>query len=1201
MSRWLRRRAKPLDEATRELVLQCLEVEPWSQLYLLVRDHPELLDERVDRMLKDLAKAAPQHVDDVATLRHILQRAREDGPADAFLETTMETRRDDAAFVAAMEALEAAGRRGDPDETVTAARAALAMVDREVDPATWAALVEALAAGLFQLPTGDREANLRAAYQYFTEALAIYRPRADPVKWAAAHHALVQVAEEAGAVDAAIEHLEAALETALEAALHRSSPAVWAFVQLDTSRMYLARGLASGGQPDLVQAAEHAGGALDVYSRRSEPYGWARAHGLIATALHRGGGSPADAAYHAKQALRAERDPGRVALLQQITAGVPRSRPPEYDAVMAGVAQYEQRHDPLLLEQVVTDGEQALSAGSWGDDPTGLADLQLMLGLAYTFRVLGDRADNIERAIALLEVAAEATRDRSRLAGIADALGTCFVRRVHGSPEANRERAIGHYEESLAWHEASGDRFQWAMTQRNLATAYWNPENPAWAPQVEKAIERSRLALDVLTREDHPYDWSGVHVNLAAYYKDRSEGDRAANVAQAVEHGRLALEVRNREQFPADWAQIQLNLAGAHLAGTDLDHDAHAAQAVEHLRMALEVYRPDTNPHECRRLSRQLGDLLFSERDWAGAGAAYRDALAATELLYDSALFRRSRDLEIVASGDLHHRLAYAEARAGRPEAAATTVEIARGRALRERLGEDGEKLALLQAADPGLLQSYLAARHALEYLEKWERSAEGTPVVEMTADQADRFVKSLDVDRAPPMHISLRPEGTSDAQDTMRKVDRDREARTRAEYQAARSELDGALTRIRSLPGLADFGADPTFEDVAAAVAAGVPLAYLVVTPAGAVALLVRRAAEPAGVEVDALWSDFTSADLGAILGGEEGAGYLRRQASVADLVDVLDPALDRLGTLVRPLAERLRELGHRRVALIPAGWLGTLPLHAARWEEDGLPRFLIDEADVTYVPSAHAIQSLQRAAAARADLPAALCGVADPQPSPTPLPYARDELEAAAELFPATRAFYGEQATRANLLGALPGATHLHLACHGVNDWANPLFSHFELPDDRLDMRDVRYGSSAAFGTLRLAVLSACESAIASLRLPDEMIGLPSALLLAGVPATIGTLWQAPDLPSALLMIKFYELLRSGADDGRSLEPMRALCRAQVWLRDATLADLRDRARRQERLAAGVEAELGDMAPGDRPFHDSPALWAPFAAFGL
>ena len=76
---------------------------------------------------------------------------------------------------------------------------------------------------------------------------------------------------------------------------------------------------------------------------------------------------------------------------------------------------------------------------------------------------------------------------------------------------------------------------------------------------------------------------------------------------------------------------------------------------------------------------------------------------------------------------------------------------------------------------------------------------------------------------------------------------------------------------------------------------------------------------------------------------------------------------------------------------------------------------------------------------------------------------------------------------------------------------------------------------------------MLSACQTAIQDFaNLPDEAIGLPGGLTQAGVPSVLGTLWSVNDASTALLMVRFYELLLQDR-----LPPPVALRQAQLWLR--------------------------------------------------
>jgi CHAT domain-containing protein len=239
----------------------------------------------------------------------------------------------------------------------------------------------------------------------------------------------------------------------------------------------------------------------------------------------------------------------------------------------------------------------------------------------------------------------------------------------------------------------------------------------------------------------------------------------------------------------------------------------------------------------------------------------------------------------------------------------------------------------------------------------------------------------------------------------------------------------------------------------------------------------------------------------------------------------------------------------------------------------------------------------------------------VGNPLPLPpalAPLEFAATEAAAiAGEFGGKPRLLVGQEATRADVEAMLWKADHLHLACHGQFDPLHPLETSLVLAHgERLTVRDLLDGqplAEAGRPLARLAVLSACESAlIESERTPDEAVGLPAVFLQAGVPGVVGSLWQVDDLSTALLMIHFYEQYLRGDTAGEegTVSPTTALRRAQLWLREATTAELRAMVKRRESGCgpsfAGAVLRLALEEPLERPFRD-PYHWAPFVCVGV
>ncbi|MGW6504898.1 CHAT domain-containing protein [Nonomuraea angiospora] len=411
------------------------------------------------------------------------------------------------------------------------------------------------------------------------------------------------------------------------------------------------------------------------------------------------------------------------------------------------------------------------------------------------------------------------------------------------------------------------------------------------------------------------------------------------------------------------------------------------------------------------------------------------------------------------------------------------------------------------------------------------------------------------------------------------------------AAIRAARKALDEVIDDIRAVPGYEGFLASPAFDDVVRA-ARRCPLVYLAAAEQGGVALIVRDD-QVTHVSLERLTAPSLRERVTehlAIYASQDRAAW---DSSLEEITGWLWPAV------MGPVLEALGTAGE--AVLVAGGLLGLLPLHAA-WTPDPVTptgrRHALDAMPLSYTPNARSLRSARALAAQVA--PQRLLAVAEPLPVSAPrLRRAAAEAEIAAAAFPGSPVVLsGERATTLAFASGAPRADVLHLGCHGFADLAGPLDSGLLMAGNRrVTLRDL-------FGLrlrVRLAVLSACETAMPGTELPDEVVSLPTGLLQAGVAGVVASQWAVPELATAMLVALFYRGWRQ-----ERMTPAAALRQAQRWLRDSTNDEkvrfLEDPANASWLPPAVAEDLLEGVAylePEDRD-HAAVRVWGAFAHIG-
>lgn len=248
----------------------------------------------------------------------------------------------------------------------------------------------------------------------------------------------------------------------------------------------------------------------------------------------------------------------------------------------------------------------------------------------------------------------------------------------------------------------------------------------------------------------------------------------------------------------------------------------------------------------------------------------------------------------------------------------------------------------------------------------------------------------------------------------------------------------------------------------------------------------------------------------------------------------------------------------------LVPHGALHYLPLHALKLEG----RYLIDRNPVCYTPSASVMKYCQAKRKGRRETALVLAD------SRSDLAHARGEALAVANLFNTT-AYLQQHASKTLLKEKLESAPDafdiLHICCHGYFKTEDALESGVMLAPEtegeangentnrwNLTAREIFDLEMQA----DLVTLSACESGINESRPGDELIGLTRALIYAGTPSVLVSLWAVDDLSTSLLTERFYEELKrlTETGNGSTVTKAEALQAAVGYLKSMTACDVSD-----------------------------------------
>lgn len=825
---------------------------------------------------------------------------------------------------------------------------------------------------------------------------------------------------------------------------------------------------------------------------------------------------------------------------------------------------YFQAGSPEDLERAINYFEAAVQ-----QSPTGSPELPGYLSTLGT--ALDDRysqtgsLEDLDRAIAThRQAVAQTPTDAANLPIHLNNLGNALRNRHTRTRQfQDLEAGIANYQQAV--DRTPTDSIYRASRLNNLANA-WRDRytHTHQLTDLEQAIQAYEAAIAVVPAEFT--ERAPLYNNLGNARRDRFHHSRDLNTLNeavaAYERG-LQLTPAQSPEYPSR----QNNLAAAlkqrfGITGDETDRATARTLFLQAITQGLEMA-----PEAALLAARSWGDWATERAAWEEAVMAYRYGLQGIEQLFRAQVLRQSKETWLRESQGMAAQAAYALAQVGDLARAVEALEQGLARLLSEVLERDRADLDQLRALGYGERCDRYQAATA-----QWHRLAQRP----LEAPDSERLGETTN-------------------------------------FSAVRADLDEAIAEIRQVPGYGNFLKPLTLEAISAAAQAG-PVVYIAVTDIGGLALSLKPEGTVAPLWLPAL----TASSLRQQLVGHDEASaatsYLGaydqwRQNQQDDSCrdrwfTALDTTTRWLWTvLMGPLVAALAPAD--RATLIPVGVLGLLPLHAA-WVEDATQPtgrcYGLDRLMLTYAPNARGLIAAQAIAARQ--LPETLLAIADPQPvKAAPLDYAESEVAVAASVLPRHQVLSHGDATRDRVQAVLPDYTVLHCCCHGYVNWAEPLASGLMMAGDEVlslgDVLELRLTGA------RLAVLSACETGVAGVALPDEVVSLPTGLLQAGFAGVAASLWSVEDVSTTMLMVRFYQLWRVAG-----WEPGAALRGAQRWLRDTTNGE--KAAYFKGLLSGGAEVgvDVGTVdrlykavvlaEPGERSF-DHPFRWAAFHYVGV
>ena len=1053
-------------------------------------------------------------------------------------------------------------------------KTALQVHTREQFPQEWARAQFNLGLSYDKRIQGAKWQNTEQAISCLQTALQVYTYTNTPKEWAATQNVLGNAYSDrfVGNQEENQEMAIACYQAALQVRTRAAFPEDWAMAQHNLGAIYSNRLRGDRGE-NLEKAIACYQAALQVYTPASNPHHWADTQNVLGNAYN-------------KRILGDDEENQEMAIACYQAALQVRTRaalPKKWAETQhnLGIAYFGRirGNQAENQEQAIVCHKLALQVATKETSPHDWATTYMSLGLIYSDRIRGDRTQNIEQAISCHEKALQvATREGSPQdwANSQHSLGIAYTRRVQGELGQNLETAIDCFKAALQVYTRENFPKDWAETQVYLAQVYAKRTRGMWTENLDYAIDYFKAAVRIYTRQRVPEEWARIQTELANAYMQRG---REENFEKAIACLRAASTVYTAEAFPEDWARVQSNFAVAYYKRIRGEKAQNLEYAIAHSTAALQIYTREDFPKECAIGHCNLGGL-YSARIQGDRSQNLEKAILYCKFsleIYTGITYLEKRANALRQLGfaylDLARYLTESKAKNTAFSNAYYTFQQAIDifENLRRQIisGEEAKRQLnkLHYPTYRGIVEVCLEQGNYITAIEYINRS-KARNLVELIANRNVYAGENI------PLNVQQR------LQYLHRVISSTQHSHENLDYLNGIREEMWQLSPYQPL----DFRQIQNLLDGETAI-----LEWYVITDTLLAFLIFPASSGRKENRSNILLWQSSPEDLDQLraLIKDYWQNYHLEQPKWRNN---LSQYLLKIGQILQ-LDGIVTRLFHnfpecKKLILSPHRYLNLLPIHTVSVTYNNKTQPLQDffAKGVKFTANCQLLKETKQPASPRFDR---LFAIQNPTKD---LKFSDIEVTVIQDYFQSCHILKHEKAEKTSL--NFSNAECIHFSCHGSLDPKDSIESSLLLANGELTLAEI---VQLDLTQCSLVTLSACETGAIDIGKSEEYISLSSGFILAGAPNAVSSLWAVNDLSTALLMIRFYQNVKT--DRTIAL----ALRNAQRWLREATVEELL-RWSSQLKLRPTHKRQFNRFKKMDattRPFA-SPYYWAAFCAIG-